>query len=208
MKCTVLVVCILTFLSMKIMAQQVEYRNAVFASVGAMMISQNNGFAPIIEFRPSVDVYYNRFLWKGLGVSVGCAFKRANPNARTTCGDKIACVEQNQSILIAPNYCFRYVRFNVAPYLAMGVCFASFKFSQPNLGGGINYYETESQSCFMVSPGVRAGYDLGKCMFFALYNYDYYRCAIGELPFPVLAIWNFPYGFGHHCLKMGVGFNF
>ena len=208
MKRTILVVCLLAFLSIKMMAQQIECRNAIYASVGAMMISQNNGFAPIIEFRPSVDVYYNRFLWKGLSVSVGYAFKRANPNARTTCGDKIACIEQNQSILIAPNYCFRYGQFNVTPYLAMGVCFASFKFPRPDLGGGINDYETETQSCFMVSPGVRAGYDIGNCTFFVSYNYDYYRCNIGKLPFHVFAIWNFPYSFGHHCLKMGVGFNF
>lgn len=208
MKRALLIVCLLSILSMKGMTQHIECRNAIYASIGAMMISQNNGFAPIIEFRPSVDVYYNRFLWKGLGVSVGYAFKRCNPNARTTCGDKIECVEQNQSVMIAPNYCFRFGQFNLTPYFAMGVCFANFRFPRPDFGGETNDYKTKNQSCFMISPGVRVGYDIGKCTFFVSYNYDYYRCVIDELPFNVLAIWSFPNSFGHHCLKVGSGIYF
>lgn len=207
MKHVFLILCLLFLWSKSGMSQQNESRNAIYASVGAMMVSQSHGFAPIVEFGPSVDIYYNRFLWKDFGVSVGYAFKRCNPNARTICGDKIACVEQDQSILIAPNYCFRFGRFNMAPYFAMGVCFANCKFPQPDYGGKANDYKTKIQSCFMVSPGVRAGYDVGKCTFFASYNYDYYRCDIGELPFHVVAIWSFPNSFGHHCLKVGVGFN-
>jgi len=207
MKHVFLFLCLLFLWSKSSTSQQNESRNAIYASVGAMMISQSHGFTPIVEFGPSVDIYYNRFLWKDFGVSFGYAFKRCNPNARTISGDKIACVEQDQSILIAPNYCFRFGRFNLAPYFAMGVCFANFKFTQPDYGGKTNDYKTKIQSCFMVSPGVRVGYDVGKCAFFASYNYDYYRCDIGELPFHVVAIWSFPNSFGHHCLKVGVGFN-
>ena len=91
MKKTMLILGLLMFTSVwsKAQTQQGEYKNAVYVSGGAFMVLQKNQFKPIAEFRPSIQIQYNRILWKGLGISAGYAFKRANPNARTTDGGNV-----------------------------------------------------------------------------------------------------------------------
>lgn len=200
------------------MAQEMkQYKNAVYVSVGAFMVSQKNYYykPPIAEVRPAVSVQYNRVLWRGLGISAGYAFKRANPNARGIEGTKIDCTEQTHAILVAPNYRFDIKQFNITPYFAMGVCFANFRF--PILIYGTHpprYYNyiTKSQSCFMISPGIRFGYDIKRWNIFLSYSYDYFRYDKGVIDHPlnfyVIGGWNFPKSFGHHCFNIGAGIKF
>ncbi len=203
-------------LSIGICQDKKQEKNAVYLSVGAFMISQKNEpFKPKTEIRPAINIQYNRILWKGLGVGIGYAFKKANPNAGVD-----TYIEQTHAILLTPNYRFDIKQFNITPYFAFGICFANFTFPlgpffhQSNTESYTYYYyfKTKTHPRFMISPGIRFGYDINNWTIFISYNYDYYRCKINEppCPFPIhrITYWYFPESFGHHCFHIGTGIKF
>lgn len=209
MKRMILMIVFVLLLVISGKAQKTKHtNNAVYVGVGAFMISQKNYYKPITEFRPSIYVQYNRVLWKGLGIGGSYAFKRANPNAHAIDGNTITCTEQTHAIHISPNYRFDIKRFNITHYLGIGVCFANFIFPRSLSIESNDYYITQTYSCFMISPGIRLGYDIKNWNVFLSYNYDYFHCDIGGAPFLVIGTWNFPKNFGHHCLHIGVGIKF
>ncbi|MBO4739950.1 MAG: hypothetical protein J5606_10390 [Bacteroidales bacterium] len=185
----------------------------MYVSGGAFMVSQKNQFKPLAEFRPSIQIQYNRILWKGLGISAGYAFKRANPNEKEYIDTKTATIEETHAIIVAPNYRFEITNFNITPYFAMGVCFANFTFLKQAYNVDTRlyyYYKTKTYTCFMISQGIRLGYDINRWTIFMSYNYDYYRCKVKEPPFHFnrVGIWYFPEGLGHHCWHIGAGIKF
>lgn len=210
MKKFFLIVSVFVLLIISSIAQETrQYKNAVYVSVGAFMVSQKNYYKPITEVRPAVSVQYNRVLWKGLGISAGYAFKRANPNAHYITGESITCTEQTNAILITPNYYFEIKNFNITPFFSMGVCFTNFIFPVRVSPEEEIYRNVRSKiyPCFMISPGIRIGYDISRWNIFISYNFDYYRGDF-EPPFSVLATWTFPKNFGHHCFNIGAGIKF
>ena len=101
-------------LSILAKAQLNERKNTISLGLGSYMISQENkistssAYGAIKEFRPAIDVYYNRLVWKGLGIGIGYSFKNADPNAHLTTGELISCTEQSHSMLLSVNYKFGF----------------------------------------------------------------------------------------------------
>ena len=212
MKKTIFVFCMLMLAFVNSKAQQQveprqsaapEKKNSVLVSGGAFMVSQRRNAKPIAEFSPAVYVQYNRTIWKGLGISIGYAYKRDDPNARTINHEKIPSTEQTHSILFAPNYRFDIKKFNFTPEFAMGVCHANFKLAHVPQGK-----IKDETTTFIISPGFRLGYDIDKWDVFLSYHYDYYQHDVGEPQFMRTANWDFPKSFGHHCLLVGAGVKF
>ena len=196
-------------LSILAKAQLNERKNTISLGLGSYMISQENkistssAYGAIKEFRPAIDVYYNRLVWKGLGIGIGYSFKNADPNAHLTTGELISCTEQSHSMLLSVNYKFGFKNFSLTPYFSTGPAFVRFIFPDTYP----TPHKTEYESVIMISPGIKFGYDINQLMLFVSYNYDYYKLS-PNIDMIVIGTWTFPDEFGHHCFKAGLGWSF
>ncbi|MBR4838392.1 MAG: outer membrane beta-barrel protein [Bacteroidales bacterium] len=196
-------------ISLSAHGQQKDHKNTIYLGMGSYMISQENKisthseYGAIKEFRPAIDVFYNRLVWNGLGIGIGYSFKNADPNAHLTTGELISCTEQSHSMLLSVNYKFGLKNFSLTPYFSTGPAFVRFLFPDTYPTPYKTYYE----SVIMISPGVRFGYEINQLMFYISYNYDYYKLS-PKINIAVIGTWTFPNEFGHHCFKAGLGWSF
>lgn len=190
-------------------AQLNDNKNTIYLGLGSYIISQENKistsskYGSIKEFRPAIDVYYNRLVWKGFGIGVGYSFKNADPNAHLTTEELISCTEQSHSMLLSVNYKIGLKNFSLIPYFSTGPSFVRFIFPDTYP----TPYKTDYESVIMISPGVRFGYEINRLLFFVSYNYDYYKLS-PNIDMIVIGTWSFPDEFGHHCFKAGLGWSF
>ena len=184
-----------------------DKKNAVLVSGGALVLQK--GYSPtcIAEFRPVADLFYHRMLGTKWGIGVGYAYSEFDPvfcfvklNDRTY-STKFDCLQQNHSCLIAPDYSLDFNYFNVNPYVAMGRCWTKFTF-------GHNNNRTDKQTCFMLSPGIRLGYNMGSWMAFASYHFDYCFIYTYYYPYITTADGDVDFNRGHHSFNFGVGYKF
>ena len=188
-------------------ASDPDKKNAVLVSGGAFMVSQK-GLAPerVAEFRPAMDVFYHRMLWNRFGIGVGYAYSESDPNywhvihPDDVNNVKIDCIQQSHSCFIASDYSLNFNRFYVNPYVAMGVCWTKFTINRGE-------DKTDRQTCFILSPGIRMGYNIDNWLLFASYHFDYCFSQT-YFPYIIIAQGVVTHCRGHHCLNLGVGYLF
>lgn len=211
MKKTIFVFCMLmlTFVNTKAQQQSSapEKKNAVLVSGGALVISQNRYAERLTEFRPAADVLYHRMLGNNWGIGLGYGYSEFDPiccfvklNSRTY-STKFDCVQQNNICQIAPDFSLCLNGFNLTPYLAMGICWTKLTFDH-------NDNRTDWQTCFVLSPGIRMGYNTRCWAFFASWHFDYCFSSMYNYPYITTMDGTIEYTRGHHSLNLGVGYTF
>lgn len=200
MKRCLLIVALL--LSLASNAQQEKRNNAVFLGFGSCTITQDKSY-PIKDLSPTIDVVYNRFLDDGFMVGAGYYFKNINHYIYELNGnDNIPCTEENHSLMLSWGYKFNISAFNITPYIAAGVGFARYKLSED-----YDSYKTKYDTFFMLSPGVRLGYEISRWMIFTSYNFNYYKCHPKvdlDSAFELIL----PYKQEYHSFNIGLGYMF
>lgn len=180
--------------------------NDILICGGSLMISSKYVDKRTIKIIPNVELWYNRLFFKGFGWGIAYSFKTADPNARLTTGDKIYCYVHENSVFSGPFYNFNIKAFRISPFFNIGVCFSKFVF--PVDTEPFSTYSTKTCTNFLISPGIRFGYELDRWLIFLLYNFNYYKCQVETPPYSTIATWSFPNAFSRHCLKIGFGFSF
>ena len=184
-----------------------DKKNAVLVSGGGLVLQK--GYAPtyVAEFHPAANVLYHRMLCGNFGIGVGYEYNEFDPICCfVLCGSrtystKFDCLQQNHSCMIAPDYSFDFHHFSFIPYVAMGMSWSKFTFDNNN-------NRTDRQTCFILSPGIRTGYNMGSWMVFASYHFDYYFISNFNYPYVTTMDGNVVLNKGHHSLNLGVGYNF
>lgn len=183
-------------------AQQEKHNNVVYIGLGSYTITQDKSYQ-IKDFSPTIDLVYNRFLDDGFMVGAGYYFKNINHYIYELNGiDNIPCTEENHSLMLSLGYKFNISAFNITPYIAAGVGFARYKLSED-----YDSYKTKYDTFFMLSPGVRLGYEISRWMIFTSYNFNYYKCHPKvdlDSAFELIL----PYKQEYHSFNIGLGYMF
>lgn len=189
-------------------AQQSERKNSVYLGIGSYMISQNslihnnNEYKPIKEFRPTIDVSYNRLIWKGLSAGLGYSYKISDPNAHLADWRKIQCTAETNALIFSISYKISIKAFNITPYIAIGPASVYLNFDEHT------YFENGRYNTCMTSSGIRLGYDIKRFTLYMSYNFDHYKVtSMSKKDIIVPAILAFPSTFVNYCLKIGLGWS-
>lgn len=177
-------------------------KNAVFCSIGSFRISGdvdlNNKHKK--DFSPSVEIGYNRLLFKNASMGVMYSYKKVSEQSYHVTGEEIPYIEKDNALLVTINYKIPIYNFFVTPTLAYGVCYAQIALSD-------SYGLTAESYRFAKYPGISIGYSWNHLDAFLSYRLECYRYPVNFKSF-FIATWTFPSVFIHNMFKLGFCYKF